>query len=144
VARRVNRLLLERAQAALGDEAKVGFAAVGYAGPHPTTMLVVLLAGAAVIVLLLGLTTGVLFVPGAIPMVAVRYYVGKLRLVASTDQGLALFTTSFWSGKPTGVVARIAHPPPGQPSQGSWAQLDFGRERVWVRPERLVLSGPQA
>jgi hypothetical protein len=124
----------------LVPQARVDGYVVGRTGPQPVwTGLGIGVACLLVMAVVFSLT-GVLFVPGALAIYAVGYYVCPPRSLAVCDQGLALMDRSFWTGKPTKVVALLTHRAVTKVvKDGNRYRLELGPEHLWLSTQEELL-----
>ena len=113
--------------------------AQGVTGPHPTTSMLVMLGTLGLVVLVLVVTTGQYVIPGALAIWTARYYLNGPRGVAVTDRGVALMRGSFWTLKPTVVLAKVPLTTlePTRETE-NFVCLDFFVEHVWLSKKEFA------
>jgi hypothetical protein len=130
--------LIQQAQDALGPiqgpEGRVIYAVTGYAGMSPASATGFMLLGAAGVVVVFLLITGWVFLPGGLPLLAARTYLVKPRIVAGTENDLAIFRPSRWTGKPKELLGRAAYSELKSAEPGVMAHVALLSGPVWLRP----------
>ena len=88
--------------------------------------------GLFVVAFVVGLLFGVVLIPGAALLIYVFYEMRPPRGIAVSDQGTALLGRSFWSGRPSKVLALLGPLPVSAVAPTGKATLPLGDERVTV------------
>jgi hypothetical protein len=97
---------------------------------------VIAVVGAIAAVMMVGLLLGRLLIPGVLLVFYVFYLVRPPRALGVTDNGIALFHRSFWTGAPSSLMC-VDQAPQITPGSGS-------RVVVGIDGEQVTLSAQQS
>jgi len=139
------------AQRLLGPDVVIREIGFGRAHARLTTSAIALVS-IFVVAFIVALALGVVLIPGGLLLIVVLGLIRPPRAVVVTDHGTALLNRGIGTGRPTKVLALLAHdalPPPSALVSGIRAvplgpdRVSFSRKEIERLTTAASLAGPQ-